>query len=129
VNGAPSSPVDPEAELYYIERSFDELGDWLNEKIIEWGEGAQTREQWKNEAEVMLPKLDQCERRLDALCYLAYQFVWEFLPAEDLPVNYLIIHRLRRHRKLLLLNGIGPLRQFFYHALIPLSDLQNLTIK
>jgi hypothetical protein len=112
-SSSPSNPVDPERELDYIEQSFDQMGDWLNEQIIELAEGEQTPEQWEKEAAFMLPKLDQAERSMDTLCYLAYQFVWEFLPVEDLSVNYLIIHRLRRHRTRLLLNGIGPLRQFF----------------
>jgi hypothetical protein len=106
--------IDPSLELSHIEQSFEMLGDWLNEAIIELAEGeqAQTPEQLAKEAEVLLAKLDQHERSVRAACYRAYQLVWEFLPAEDLFVNYLIIHRLRRHRELLLANGIRPLRQF-----------------
>jgi hypothetical protein len=107
VNTSPVNPIDPELELDHIEQSFDTLGDWLDEMIIEVAEGLTTDAGW------LLPKLDQCERRMDASCYLAYQLVWEFLPAEDLHRNYSVIRRLRRHRQLLLLNGFEPLRRSF----------------
>jgi hypothetical protein len=107
VNISPINPIDPELELDRIEQSFDMLGDWLNEMIIEVAEGLTTDPGW------LLPKLEQCERRMNASFYLAYQLVWEFLSAKDLHRNYSVIRRLRSHRKLMLLNGFGPLRQSF----------------
>ena len=108
-----TNTIDPSLELSHIEQSFEQLGDWLNETIIDLAESEDTPETLEKSAEWLLPKLDQSERSLDAMGYQAYQLVCEFLPAEDLPVNYSIVHRLRHHRDLLLLNGIRPLRQFF----------------
>jgi hypothetical protein len=108
-----TSAIDPSLELSHIELSFEMLGDWLNERIIELSEGEETPETLEKSAKWLLPKLDQYERSMDIACYQVYQLVWEFLPARDLFFNYAVIHRVRRHRKLLLLNGIEPLRQFF----------------
>ena len=105
--------IDPSLELSRIEQSFARFGEWFNELIIELGESDHTPETLKKDAEFLLPKLDQSERRLNALGYQAHQLVWEFLPAEDVHFNCLIIHRLKHHKELILANGIRPLREFF----------------
>jgi hypothetical protein len=113
VNSFPENPIDPVREISHIEQSFAMLGDWLNDTIIDLAEGEQTIEQLAKIVGPLLPKLDQYERSMDCLCYQAYQLVWEFLPAKDLHSNYSVIQRVRRHRELILSNGIKPLRQFF----------------
>jgi hypothetical protein len=108
-----TSDIDPSLELWHIEQSFEQLGDWLNETMIELAQGDDSPEALQRNAEWLLPKLDQSERSMDTLRYMAYQLVWEFLPAEDVYFNFSVVRRLRGHQKLILTNGIRPLRQFF----------------